>query len=359
MTAAREQEAQEIASAYQVALARLGVASVADAIELWQAVPPTQKAATATRWLNQAVSLMMGHRAQSVALGRAYYRLSRALLTGKTVADPYTPEPQYVTLSTLRSQFEALASAQSPSAVPAGNDTQAVPNAGQDAAQAHENEASEDDDDQILVEEIERLRELEEANEAAAEEELRTVLAALGAQNLEDRVGQIDDSAPATEVDALRQAAHDQAGAQQAAASSRVVMNGARSTTWTMQQGDARAIGWVRVSTTGTPCGWCAMLISRGITYKDGKAGVGTLYGSERSATFDYDDGDKYHDNCHCIAVPVFSTDWLLNSPLFDLNRRYGEQWPTATEGLGGKSALTAWRRFIRTEQAAQKRTGS
>jgi hypothetical protein len=340
-TRAREREAEQASIAYHAALSQLGVDTVAEAIALWQHVPPTQRAATAERWLNAAVRIILGRRTQSVHLARAYYRLSRALLTGTTVADPFRPDPPNVTLSMLRQQFAELA----------GPTTAGLENAPQRGAQPREKRstpARPDDDELIVVEELARLREQELEAERAAEEEIRTVLDALGPKNLEGQVKKIDDSLPANEVDKLRQQAHDKAGARQAAAAARIAMNGARSTSWIMQESDKRAIGWVRISTTGTPCGWCAMLISRGAVYR-----------SARSASVSYDDGDKYHDNCKCIAIPVFDRDWFDKSPLFDLNRKYAELWPQVTRGLGGQSALSAWRRFIRMQQAGAKRAAT
>jgi hypothetical protein len=84
------------------------------------------------------------------------------------------------------------------------------------------------------------------------------------------------------------------------------------------------------------------MLISRGPVYK-----------SSRSA--EYADGDKYHDNCHCYAEPIFSRDQYAGSSLYALNRQYAGLWPTVTKGLSGKAALSAWRRFIRREHAVAR----
>jgi hypothetical protein len=82
------------------------------------------------------------------------------------------------------------------------------------------------------------------------------------------------------------------------------------------------------------------MLISRGPVYR-----------SQNSAEFA--DGDKYHDNCHCYAEPVFTREQYSGSATYELNRRYEELWPKVTRGLSGKAAVSAWRRFIRQEQAA------
>ncbi|ELP64623.1 MULTISPECIES: VG15 protein [Streptomyces] len=62
------------------------------------------------------------------------------------------------------------------------------------------------------------------------------------------------------------------------------------------------------------------MLISRGPVYK-----------SRESATFN--DGDRYHDNCHCYAMPVWSRDQYQSSELTALSRQYEALWPEVHEG--------------------------
>ncbi|MGZ2360736.1 hypothetical protein LRE75_29325 [Streptomyces sp. 372A] len=359
-TAARQAETDQASAAFHVALSQIGVEATAEALSLWAEVPAAHRAATAGGWLRRAISLVMGRRRQSRDLARAYYRLARALQTGTTVADPYHPEPAYVTLTELRQQFAALAGGiyEPPASERVG-----------EAATAERGEASpaestspaslpappgtpvpEDDEDEdwerILVEEIEGLREEEERIEREAEEELRVVLDALGTSNLDKRLSQVDNGQPARDADRQREDAHRQAGAQQAAAASRVAMNGGRSSTWNHMRRDRRALGYVRLSRTGTPCGFCAMLISRGVAYK-----------SEASATFT--DGDLFHDNCHCYAMPVFSRQQYGSSELFALNREYEARWPEVTKGHSGKAALTVWRRFIRQKQRDQQKAAA
>jgi hypothetical protein len=335
------EEADQVSAAYHVALARLGVATVEEALALWNGMPTTSRAVTAAGWLRRAITLVMGRRRMSRDLARAYYRLARALLTGSTVADPYHPEPAYVTLDDLRREFAMLAGT-SPQPSRAKRET------GAPAEQAVEPDeptpdTNRDEDaeaDRALVEELEGLREEEERLEREAEEELRLVLEALGPANLDHKLGQIDNTSPADEVDELREDAHAQAGARQAAAAARVAMNGARSAVWAHAERDRRALGYVRISLTGSPCGWCAMLIGRGAVYR-----------SERSA--EYADGDKYHDNCQCAALPVFTRAQYRDSALFEVNRAYEQLWPQVTKGLSGKAAVTAWRRYIRQTQRA------
>ncbi|MCY0933637.1 hypothetical protein [Streptomyces sp. H34-S4] len=338
-------EAERAAIALQAALTQIGAGTIVDAMALWEDVPVTSRASTATSWLRRAITMVMSRRRMSRDLARAYYRLARALRTGTTVADPYHPEPTYITLDVLRREFADLAgTTESPQEGPASEPETNTPSPSSEAATSEPGEASEESEDEeadrILVEELEGLREEEERIEREAEQELRRHLEALGPNNLQKKVDKIDGGRTADEVDKLREEAHRQAGARQAAAAERIAMNGGRSTVWNHTQRDRRALGYIRLSRSGTPCGWCAMLISRGPVYR-----------SSRSA--EYADGDKYHDNCHCYAEPVFSREQYNSSSAYELNRRYEELWPKVTRGLSGKAAVSAWRRFIRQEQKA------
>ncbi|WP_406192375.1 hypothetical protein OH733_05400 [Streptomyces griseus] len=350
---ARQAEADRAAVAFQTALTQIGAGTVADALTMWGDVPATARASTSASWLRRAVTLVMTRRRVSRDLARAYYRLARALRTGSTVADPYHPEPTYITLDVLRREFAELAGEpverpQEGRSEPSGTSTPETPSsaASSEPVEADEDDSPSDDQesddelDRVLVEEIEGLREAEERIEREAEEELRTALEALGPNNLQKKVDAIDGGRTADEVDGLRDEAHRQAGARQAAAAERIAMNGGRSTVWNHTSRDRRAVGYIRLSRSGTPCGWCAMLISRGPVYRS-------------SASAQYADGDKFHDNCHCYAEPVFSREQYGSSSSYELNRRYEELWPKVTRGLSGKAALTAWRRFIRQEQKA------
>jgi hypothetical protein len=350
---ARLAEADRVSAAFHLALTQIGVGTVQEAMQLWNETRTDKRGAIATGWMDRAVELVMTRRSMSTALARAYYRLVRALLTGTTVADPYHPEPTYITLGVLRDEFAQLIGApespqegrtQEPAANESGTVSQDASDENADAEDDEEDDSTDDDDDRVLVEELEDLRRAEEEADRLAEEEIRTDLEALGPKNLQKKLADIDTSRPADEVDDERDEAHQQAGARQAAAAERIAQNGGRSLIWNQASRDRRAIGYVRMSRTGTPCGWCAMLISRGAVYR-----------SARSA--EYADGDKYHDNCHCYAQPIFSREQYESSPAYELNRRYAELWPKVTRGLSGKQAVSAWRRFIRQEQktAAQE----
>ncbi|MFF7021414.1 hypothetical protein ACFY97_10400 [Streptomyces klenkii] len=347
---ARQSETDKASAAFHAALVEIGAQTTAEALTLWADVPADLRAATAGGWLRKAITMVMSRRRQARDLARAYYRLARALQTGTTVADPYHPEPEHITLGDLRREFGALAGTYRPTTSQAeeaatGEPGEASSTPANDQVEGEDDRSRRDDDDdddweQILVEELDGLREEEERAEREAEEELRSALDALGTRNLNRRLAEVDDEQPAKDADAARAHAHRQAGARQAAAASRVAMNGGRSSTWRHMRKDGRALGYVRLSRSGTPCGWCAMLISRGPVYK-----------SRESALFD--DGDKYHDNCACYAMPVWSRDQYQSSELTALSRQYEALWPKVTKGHTGKDAISVWRRFIRQKQRA------
>ena len=86
-------------------------------------------------------------------------------------------------------------------------------------------------------------------------------------------------------------------------------------------------VGYVRVSRTGKPCAWCAMLISRG-----------PVYHSEASATTRRSRGigkkgetlseaDNGHPHCQCYVVPVKSRSEWLTGDLFSQGRQFQSEW--------------------------------
>jgi hypothetical protein len=74
----------------------------------------------------------------------------------------------------------------------------------------------------------------------------------------------------------------------------RHVLNGGRETIIDSVHGDAKALGWARI-TDGDPCYFCLVLASRGAVYK-----------SEVTASF------EAHDHCGCAAMPVWKKDTAI-----------------------------------------------
>lgn len=338
-TAARQAEADRASAAFLLALNAIGAQTIEESLSLWDDVPATETARTAASFLERAVAMVMSRRERSRDLALAYYRLARALRTGTTIPDPRDPEPTYVTLDQLRSEFAALSqpTRQTPESPPPGPLAPA-PTADTPEPQVGVEEDADAEADRIVIEELEELERQQEEADREAERIIREDLESLGPANQERLVSKIDDGRPANEVDVERDSAHEKAGARQAASAERHAMNAGRGEVWDLASRDRRALGYVRLSRTGTPCGWCAMLLSRGAVYR-----------SEASAT--YDEGDMYHDNCHCYAEPIFTAEQYEQSSLTALNRKYAEEWPRVTRGLSGKAAISAWRYYIRQEQ--------
>jgi len=123
--------------------------------------------------------------------------------------------------------------------------------------------------------------------------------------------------------------ANENTSVQLAGAAQRLITNGARQAVLTSVEADAKAVAWMRV-TSSNPCAFCSMLASRGGVYR-----------SEASAGF------EAHSACCCIAAPLFSHEDVAatkDNPLY-------QQWKQATKGKSGPDALRAWRQHWDAQQ--------
>lgn len=84
-----------------------------------------------------------------------------------------------------------------------------------------------------------------------------------------------------------------------------VVVDGGRLQVIEDVQTDGEAHGWYRVD-DGSPCAFCALLISRGNVYK-----------SEQAARF------RSHPRCGCTAEPSFTSERFRNNQAEELNDLY------------------------------------
>lgn len=119
-----------------------------------------------------------------------------------------------------------------------------------------------------------------------------------------------------------------------AAATLRHAQAGSRQTIYDNSATIETALGWIRV-TKADPCFFCAMLASRGVSYRSFDEFSFDLSDSR----FNGDGDAKVHDNCGCSLKPVFSE----NDPVAKNNERFGELW--ATWGAGGGNAVLRFRR--------------
>lgn len=148
----------------------------------------------------------------------------------------------------------------------------------------------------------------------------------------------------------------------------RMVASGSRETIVANVETDpAQPLGWARVPTSDHPCGFCIVMASRGFATKKNPQGRGTAdhpdlwvhgpYLTKKSATEVTGRGqtptassgpgkralgEKYHDNCSCIAVPVFKQ---LPPSVADHYEMYEKA--TANAGKGDLKSILASMRQI------------
>ncbi|MER7705458.1 hypothetical protein ABTX81_21520 [Kitasatospora sp. NPDC097605] len=101
-----------------------------------------------------------------------------------------------------------------------------------------------------------------------------------------------------------------------------LVQDGGRDAVHIALQDDPGAIGYYR-KTDDSPCYFCALMAGRGAVYK-----------SKRTAAF------GAHPHCHCQAVPIFSRRYQLPAE----NDKFTRMW----RDFGGGS-LADWRTYYRT----------
>lgn len=102
--------------------------------------------------------------------------------------------------------------------------------------------------------------------------------------------------------------------------SSRIVLDGARTTVLNTVHHDDKAVGWYRV-TDGHPCAFCALLASRGIVYKSTTVGF------------------QAHNDCGCTGAPAFSR----HQELPDISRRAAQVYTERGSGPAMKAFRRAW----------------
>lgn len=131
-------------------------------------------------------------------------------------------------------------------------------------------------------------------------------------------------------------AALEQAQQDMESAAARLVLNVGRETTVLAVQRDAKARAWAREARPDC-CAFCAMLSSRGAVYKNEHTA-----GRVANQRFAGEGQFKFHDNCHCQAVPVFGE----YEPTAHA-RQWEADWASLKRANGGSLSLNEWRRHI------------
>ncbi|WP_405944748.1 hypothetical protein [Streptomyces sp. NBC_00932] len=303
-------------------------------LDRWRQVSPTNLQETSASWLADSLALNRTYRRRSRVLTAAYVRLLRAFRTGRTLPPMTGPAEAETSLGELRQQFAS-------------------------AVGAHRRHAA-DDSTTVSVDEDFAWPDVDdEAEDRRAAVSLIVtgpVRAQRGIDALQGERGRLDDADFLADLDSIMR----DAGALTAGAADRDALMGGRDLLDQSSRADRAVIGWARV-TDSDPCHFCALLASRGAVYRSQWTARYTGRTGRRARTVTRPDGmddwspgrlasweaaqglDRYHDNCHCTIVPVYSrTDWLPEA-----SRAFRELYDLSTDGLSGDDARRAFRRAI------------
>jgi hypothetical protein len=270
----------------------------------------------------------------STRLARAYYQLARAIETGYTLGLPETStDPEQVTMGSLREQYLDLlltvADLDKPAAVgeepPADSDErwfkeELQASSGQIVGNDEGNtvaltatdldeyiqewlDESDDstDDDPVTVDDFEWPDTggltIEDIREVFADE-LKAA-----ADERAEKIRKIQESEELSAREAARkiQTLHDAAGTVSAGAIDQAGINAGRETITYAASRDRR-VKMVARGTGPNPCGFCAMLASRGFVFANAKT-AGSIPASEVYGEDARGDINRYHPNCHCYPV--------------------------------------------------------
>ncbi|MFB7377206.1 hypothetical protein ACFC6U_02710 [Kitasatospora purpeofusca] len=290
----RTAEILRAVAAYQLAQEALAGEFSARWAEALAAVEAREVAASLTELEAAYVAAIRESAAASYALSVAFYRLVRALETGRVIGGPgYRPG---ASLGSLWADFNRATGTRTGSGptTPLPVDTR-----NPFPAEALEREAR------------------------RAEETFRHQVA--------DRVDRHERERPAREGSAALDDAELIAWEKEfleslktggSGAGGMLVQDGGRDAIHTALQDDPGAIGYYR-ATDASPCYFCALMAGRGAVYK-----------SRSTAAF------GAHPHCHCQAVPIFSRRYQLPSE----NDAFARMW----KRFGGGS-LADWRTYYST----------
>ena len=371
-TSQRRAEAAQASSTFHVAMAMLGATAFAEVLELWDDVVPmgTRATVTSAAFARAALRLVRFRRHQVQAIVIPYMRLARALHTGYVFQPVFEAEPATVPLGKLRDDFIQAVARYAPEALQSGRiKDHYTEDEVDDSTEIQEPDGSPyvpydrarwQDELDAEAEEIDRLAELLDEREAAAEAEAEAIMDALAKKLLEKKLAEIKD-----ESDASREEAHGMVGRRVAAHAERLVQNGGRHTEEAIARADRRVIGFVRVhypENDPHPCSFCAMLLSRGVIYKKATAATRSSGDNETwemwrkgfdvpSAEF-----DKYHPLCHCRGEAVYSDEQFSADPRFQVNRDLQKLWQdNIANKHSAKGAERAWRALLKSLNKADQ----
>ncbi|MFJ4701963.1 hypothetical protein ACIP5N_27760 [Streptomyces sp. NPDC088768] len=136
----------------------------------------------------------------------------------------------------------------------------------------------------------------------------------------------------------------DRAGSNLARDGGRLAESGGREALHAARESDRACIGYYR-RTDDDPCGFCAMLAGRGLTY------TAERNEGRRSRTWlDEQDPEQYHRDCHCVTLPLFVGQKFPPEDR-ERQRMYARLWRD-TPGTGA-AQLRSYQELFKERRAA------
>ncbi len=134
------------------------------------------------------------------------------------------------------------------------------------------------------------------------------------------------------------------------AATQKAVADAGRSQVIAAVEGDDLALGFARVAKPDA-CAFCLTLAIRRTRPKEGAPARPGVYKSRETAgqlpPNEVGAINRYHDNCNCVVVPVFSMDYELEPHLAEAERFYAD----ATANSESGQLLNDFRRALATQR--------
>ncbi|WP_051742902.1 hypothetical protein [Kitasatospora sp. MBT66] len=277
-------------AAYQLAQQALAGEFAARWAEVLAAVEAREIAGSLTELEAEYAAAIRESAAASYGLSAAFYRLVRALETGRVIGGPgYRPNSS---LGSLWADFNRAS--------------------GKRTGSGPREELPVDTRNPFPTEDLAR-----EARRA--EETFRHEVAVRVEKHERERAGRGSAALDDAELVAWEKEFLESVKTGSTGAGGMLVQDGGRDMIHTALQDDPGAIGYFRVTDAG-PCYFCALMAGRGAVYK-----------SKRTAAF------GAHPHCHCQAVPIFSRRYQLPAE----NGTFSRMW----SDFGGGS-LADWRTY-------------
>lgn len=302
------QEATEVAVAFQAAVAGAGIRVMGALARLFGTSVPLDSPEALGVQLAAAERVVRGAGPPMWELAVSFYRLWSAVTSGTVPAIGGEAPGGRVQLPTLRREFARRIRDVSP-------DTQYSPRLGGGSVQIVESPIPSNKEASGIV--VKSAAVSRRRAEKIIEQKKQTLgdelMAIAEANRARERAG--DGKPESPEENVARRITESYATG---------VKNVARAAVAEAATRDKNVAGWVRWSKTGTPCGFCAMLMSRGIVYKS----------SATAGEF-----SDWHDGCQCVPMLVRSLEEYQADPKFRLNRYYNRMWNDARNARSGKNA--------------------